>query len=110
MTKEPYNEGSEYYYNLYVNVYDCKNGKFEKIDKVSPLKFRTPYYKTEGVNKTLKAEIEFKVDYNLNIFTYDTLKYELFIYDRALNKSNIIESDTVFLNKEKQKTAIPEIK
>lgn len=102
-TVAPYNPGSEYYYNLHINMYENHDGVFEEIilpDSALPNHKRIPDITPEqGQNMTLKAEVHAYFDYYESPFleTYDTVFYELFIYDRALNKSNTIRTDTIIL-------------
>ncbi len=57
--------------------------------------YSMPYIKqSEGKNKTLKADIEVNFTYDvstlLDALPYDTVFYEMYIYDRAKHKSNTI--------------------
>jgi len=59
---------------------------------------------SEGQNKTLKADIEVKLEYLrsalINEMPYDTVKYEFYLIDRAFNQSNtIMTPEIVFTSK-----------
>ena len=97
----------EYYYNLYVN-YQVKNsnGQFETFviptpfDSIAPngdtivvikdipvqFTYRMPYMVPSGRNKAIKGDIS--VDINTFGF-HPVSRFEFYIYDRALHKSNI---------------------
>ncbi|HBF87741.1 MAG TPA: hypothetical protein DDX39_03780 [Bacteroidales bacterium] len=97
-TIAPYNQGSIYYYNLYVSFFEKHDGIFEEItDLQVPYYYRIPNVSKEGQNKTLKADIQVDIDY-LYPIKYDTVYYEIYIYDRALNQSNTITTNTIILN------------
>ena len=91
----PY-DSANYYYNLYIESYEIKNGKIEHINLTNPLRYRMPYVDASGQNKTLKGTIMTDIFYNYPL-KYDTILYSFFIYDRSLNKSNIAYSDTIIL-------------
>lgn len=97
-----YTEPNEYYYNIYVNFYVRKNGIFTKFDWLELYQECNTSYNGRYplLNPTLKARpLTGKLRYNMEsvtgfepIFRLDTLKLEIYIYDRALNRSNIIET------------------
>lgn len=93
----PYNLGSLYYHNLFLTMYEKIDGKFEKVDLTVPLNYRIPYVVPQGQNKTLKADIIVDIDFP-QVINYDTIKYDFFIFDRALNQSNIISSPEIIIN------------
>lgn len=86
---------SQYYNNFIVKTLILRNGLWNSID--TPISARVPYLTPEGPNKALRGEIvrEFTVPIPL---VQDTLRYEIFIYDRSLNKSNTITTTSVILN------------
>jgi hypothetical protein len=71
---------SQYYNNFIVKTFILQNGIWNTID--TPVSARLPYLTPEGPNKGLRGEIqrELSVPVPLN---NDTLRYEIFIYDRA---------------------------
>ncbi|MEI7595616.1 MAG: hypothetical protein WCK02_07710 [Bacteroidota bacterium] len=78
-----------YDYNLFVKLFGKKNGVFEEIifpDTTLNFNARIPILNANGSNKTLKGDIEYKMDF----LTKDTLQLEVFIKDRELNESNTI--------------------
>ena len=103
-TMPPFNFGSDYFYNLIVNVEQQVNGNFEPILRAltnDPVNFdtRIPVITPQGNNKAIDGEFTLKVDVNMNAVTQpDSIKFNLFIYDRALNKSNVIETPVVFID------------
>lgn len=83
--------------NLFIKLFEKKEGAFQEVEFKLPLNYATPYLEPEGQDKTLKADIEIKFEEPLidTFLAYDTIKYSFYIYDRALNKSNIAESPAV---------------
>jgi hypothetical protein len=77
-------------YNLFLMEYERVDGKYRMID-TSDLDvkqfYRIPPLDREGQNKTLKGEIEVKIDYYFPDKS-DTLKYTFYLMDRAYNRSN----------------------
>jgi hypothetical protein len=88
-------------YNLFFTLYEKLDGEFLKVDEddlETPLNYRIPFIEMEGQNKTLKGEIQVDFFYfKIFLIKYDTIKYEFYLVDRALHKSNVEETDTIFL-------------
>ncbi|MGV6860718.1 MAG: hypothetical protein ACWA41_03050 [Putridiphycobacter sp.] len=99
----PYNPESEYYYNVYVINYEKDDvlgwvpGKNLDGDtliyayRIKPIEFK-------GKSKGIKGVIEIDMGtlyYNFFSDQSDTIKYEIQLIDRALNKSNVIETDEI---------------
>ena len=81
--------------NLFITFYEKIDGEFQEVDLVVPYHYRTPYLEPEGQDKTLKADIEVTMTYDSAFFNYDTIKYDFYVYDRKLNKSNTAESPEI---------------
>lgn len=80
--------GKEYYNNLFIQISAKQDGTYNSLTKLSEnLKYRIPYKAPIGQNKYLKAEVKIKVEIPLGYFDYDTVRYEIFVYDRDFNKS-----------------------
>jgi len=96
-TLPPFNSGSPYYRNYQMEFYEKVNGVWV-LNPISPtLGGRLPYLTPKGSNKALKGEI--RMDSNLPIHkTNDTCYINVFIYDRALHKSNIVQSIEFVIN------------
>ncbi len=100
-TLAPYNYGSKYFYNLFVNVYRVDNGIATRIaiplttdsvnfnDRITDL---TP----TGKSKAISGEIRF----SLNAKPYpgifpDSMFYTFQIVDRSLNESNVVKTNVM---------------
>lgn len=91
----PYDDpNSPYYYNFIVQMYLLHSGNWSAVGNDTLLSGRMPYLTPEGSNKALKGDIEMDVVLPVDTigtpFLIDTLRYDIFIYDRALHKSNTI--------------------
>ncbi len=86
-------------YNLFTVLYEKVDSLYEEVIFAEPeaLNFRIPNVQPEGINKTLKGEINFKFIFNPLVI--DTFKIEFFIYDNELNKSNIEITPGLTFNK-----------
>jgi hypothetical protein len=93
-TISPFDTGSVYYYNFYMNYFEKQQGEWVQIDPTIPFSYRIPYLTPEGRSKALEGEILVRIPFiYFDLFSpYDTIKYSAFIYDRALHKSNVVES------------------
>jgi hypothetical protein len=79
--------------DLFLGLFRKKGGIMDTItDKNDPLlpysSYRIPYMERTGVNKILKGYISVTFLY-LSYSHGDTIKYDFYIKDRALNESNI---------------------
>lgn len=86
-------------YNLFFTLFEKIGGQFQVVDEEdleTSLNFRIPYIENVGQNKTLKGEI--KVDFYYLLMLYDTIKYEFYIIDRALHKSNVEATREISFN------------
>ena len=97
-----YTEPNEYYYNIYVDFLVRKNGTFTKFDWLALYnECNTSYhgrfpllnipYRDRPLTGKLKYNMESVTGFE-PIFRLDTIMLEIYIYDRALNKSNVIQT------------------
>lgn len=91
-------------YNLFMSLYDFKDGDFIKIEDLESQNFRIPYIERTGQNKTLKGTIT--VDLEYKNFRYDTIFYTFYITDRDFNRSNTDTTDVVIVA-EPEEEAVP---
>lgn len=104
-TLSPYNIDSEFHYNLYINYFekDDQIGWTEGVDlQGNPIvyKYRIEPISIKGKTKGIKGKIDVNMGnlyYNVLSDQSDTIKYNIQVIDRALNKSNIIESNEIVL-------------
>jgi len=94
-TTGKFHKDSLYYNDLFVKLFTKKNGKFEEVKLLIPHNYRLPYLTPEGQNKTLKAEVKIKLEYNIAFFPYDTIRYDFFVADRFIHVSNTVSSPEI---------------
>lgn len=101
-TSPPYDVNSEFHYNLILEYCEKKdNGGWQPGTDLNgdPIVFRNrlrPVY--DGKPKSIKGTIEYTIEpifYNQLSMDNDTIKYRIQIIDRALNKSNWIETGDI---------------
>ena len=106
----PTDTAINYRYNLFIKYFEKKKGKFEEIilTTLNPLTLkldtlwfngRIPYVTPEGKTKAISGEISDTLPINNQYSPYDTIKYQIYIQDRALHKSNVVETPEIVLNK-----------
>jgi hypothetical protein len=66
-------------------------------DPLKPSSYRIPYMSSEGQNKILKGTISVVFLYSLYSPT-DTIRYDFYIKDRALNESNVASTSEIVLS------------
>jgi hypothetical protein len=105
-TLPPFHFDGDYYFNLVITYFEIENGVAEEIPLVfyNPVteefdtltqSARFPSLTPDAVNKSISGEIYDTVFiFNPNSDN-DSIMFEAFIYDRSLNKSNTIRTDTI---------------
>ncbi len=89
----PYSPDSVGYNNLYISIFSKINGEYRELSNLSDkMHYRIPFKEPIGQNKYMKAEVIVKVEIPIASFDYDTIRYEFFVYDRDLNKSEVARS------------------
>ncbi|MBM3436367.1 MAG: hypothetical protein FJY07_09165 [Bacteroidetes bacterium] len=81
-----------YDYNFFISYFEMQYGDTVRVIVSDSNEFnaRIPVLTPEGVNKSIKGEIEdtlFIYNYQSD---FDTVKFDAYILDRALHKSNVI--------------------
>jgi hypothetical protein len=94
----PYDTGSIYYYNYIIDYYEKQQGIFVKVDLDPPYNARIPYLTPDDPNKAIKGIIVDTLTLNPRPL-HDTVKFRFYIYDRALNKSNVDSTPPIILRR-----------
>jgi len=99
----PFDIGSFYYYNLYLVYYEKKDiggwqpGTDLNGDSIVLANRLKPIY--DGKRKSISGTVEYTIEpifYNLVSADSDIIKYRILLIDRALNKSNWIETQEIY--------------
>jgi hypothetical protein len=84
--------------NLFISLFRKKQGVMDSITVLDPLlpspALRIPYMERLGQNKILKGTISVTFIYQ-SYLPADTIKYDFFIKDRALNISNVATTNEI---------------
>jgi hypothetical protein len=88
--------------NMFLELYRKTNGNMVlSTDESDPLlpssSYRIPYMERLGQNKILKGTISVILLY-LDYSPTDTVRYDFFIRDRALNESNIVSTSEIVIS------------
>ncbi len=98
-TLPPFNPGSEYYYNYYIDYYEKLNDTFRRIDLPFPFNARIPYVEESLAERGIKGEIQIEIYINNVNSTADSIRFDLQIVDRAQHKSNIVTTPAFYIKK-----------
>jgi len=88
-----------YYNNFFATVFEQDNGIWDTLrinGLIIPKNSRIPYMTPNGANKALKGEILRKFEVP-PFRSNDTVRYNIFIYDRALHQSNTVTTSAIVL-------------
>ncbi|WP_276496991.1 hypothetical protein [Pontibacter litorisediminis] len=93
----PFNSGSQYYDNFIVNM-QVKRGNTYQPTFVN-FNGRFPRLSSDGKAEALEGEIRYTItSFTSESYpTRDTVRFEVYIYDRALHQSNVVYTDDVVL-------------
>ncbi|HOI32496.1 MAG: hypothetical protein PHG67_08600 [Bacteroidales bacterium] len=105
----PYHKSGEYYYNLIIRYYEQQQGEFIEVPLIryypetqtydtSTFSGRIPPLIPKDQKEAIKGIIEDEVFINNPLSDYDTIKFEVQLIDRALNKSNVISTPPIILD------------
>jgi hypothetical protein len=86
--------------NLFFTLFRKKGGTMSPAPDNDPLKpsaYRIPYMERLGQNKILKGTISVTFLY-LFFNNTDTIRYDFFVKDRALNVSNVVSTSEIVLS------------
>jgi len=89
--------------NLFLKLYRKKNGAMVPAsdnDPLEPSDYRIPYMTRLGQNKILKGTIAATFMYLFYTPT-DTIMYDFYIVDRALNESNVASTSEIIVSENK---------
>ncbi len=75
--------------NLFITVFKKENGQYERTGDTT-YTYRIPYKQPIGQNKYLRAEVIVTMTTPSLYINYDTIRYEIYIQDRADNLSETI--------------------
>ena len=100
--QSPYDSSSYYHYNLYLDYYEkddvngWQRGKDLAGEDIS-FTYRIERIKVKGKQKGIKGKMEVTLNTYRNPFSSqnDTIKFAIKLIDRALNESNIIETQEI---------------
>lgn len=88
-TQAPFDTSSTYYYNCFIKYFEKQNGVFVEVETPATLNMRIPRLSDQD-EESISGELYLNLFANNPFSPYDTIRYELFIVDRALHHSNTI--------------------
>jgi hypothetical protein len=97
-TFPPYDSAGPYYYNFVIQHFEKINGVYHPAVDLIPFSARIPVLTPDDPNRAISG---FIVD-TLILYPpplHDTIRFEAFIYDRALNKSNLVTTPEIILRR-----------
>jgi hypothetical protein len=97
-TLAPFNPGSPWYHNFFVDYYKMENGTWVQQVFTLPLYYRIPVITPTGQNRSLQGDISVDIAQQvLPQLPGDTVRFGVHIADRALHVSNTVFSDAVIV-------------
>jgi len=99
-----YIQQNEFHYNLHVDILRKRNGQYSKVDyaaasgnadcALASFNGRIPVFEEDNLGRTLKGNISYSMRSSGHkiVLARDTFKIRFYMYDRALNPSNTVET------------------
>ena len=97
-TLPPYDREGDYYYNLVISYFEKQDTNWVEVVLDPPFSARIPVLNPDYPGKAIKGFIVDTLTLNPQP-AYDTIKFEFFIYDRSLNKSNVLTTPDIPLRR-----------
>ena len=98
-TLAPFNPGSPYYYNFFIHYFERQKGIWTEVIPPLPFNARIPIVNPSGKEMPLTGDIQMEIYINNQASAYDTIRFDLYILDRGLNKSNTITTPEIIVKK-----------
>jgi hypothetical protein len=86
--------------NLIITLYRKTGGEMVPAvenDPLMPSSYRIPFMEREGQNKILKGTIDVTFLYLFYTIS-DTIRYDFYIKDRAMNESNVVSTNEIIIS------------
>lgn len=95
-TQAPFDTASTYYFNLFLEYYELRNGEWVQPPLLLPYYYRVPRITPTGQNKALEGEIAVALKpWPINVPQFDTIRFSVMMVDRALNESNVVMTPNI---------------
>lgn len=94
----PFDSTSVYHHNFFCNYYEKQNGEFVKIDLPLSQNARIPRL-SDLESESIEGEISLDLNINNPFSPYDTIRFDFYIVDRALNHSDTVITPEIIVNK-----------
>lgn len=79
--------------NFYATAFYIDNGDTTALPY--NFSYRIPRLRDEGNDKFIKANVTVTMSFAKSVFTYDSVLFQYFVYDRKLHKSNVDTSSVI---------------
>lgn len=101
-TVPPFHYGGEYYYNFIIDLFIKDDGEYKPVvfpDTTFTFNSRIPRVILSGNSKAIKGDLEYTFDLHIMkpFIPTDTIMLKTHIIDRALNKSNVVQTPDIQL-------------
>ena len=97
-TFPPYDPAGQYFYNLVISYFEKQNGTWVEVILVPSYSARIPVLTPENPGKAIKGFIVDTLILN-PAPVFDTIRFDVLIYDRALHQSNLISTPEIPLTR-----------
>jgi len=97
-TFPPFNKEGEYYYNYVIRYFEKRDTGWAEVILNPPYSARLPMLNMGYEGKPIKGLIVDTLEMD-PAPDFDTIRFEMFIYDRTLHKSNVVSTPPIVLRR-----------
>jgi hypothetical protein len=98
-TDPPYDTSSVYFYNFFITYYEKQHGNYVAVTLPISNNSRIPKVPPADKGLPLQGDIDIELYINNPMSTFDTIKFDAYIVDRALHQSNLISTPDIIISK-----------
>jgi hypothetical protein len=98
-TDPPFDTSSIYYHNFFIAYFEKQHGVFKEVELPLSNNSRIPIINPDGGKKSMQGDIEIELFINNYFSSFDTIRFECYIVDRALHHSNTVSTGDIIIKK-----------
>lgn len=97
-TLPPFNKDSIYHYNFFITYFEKQHGEYVEVELPMSNNARIPRL-SDAVPESIEGDISIDLYINNVKSKFDTIRFECYIVDRELHKSNTITTPDIVVKK-----------
>jgi hypothetical protein len=92
-TVEPYK------YNFFITYLEKQHGVYQVVQTPTSFNARIPVINPDGGSKSIQGNIDIDLYINNPLSTFDTIRFDCYIFDKKLHQSNTVSTPDIIVKK-----------